>query len=117
MDIPATEIDNSLAPAPLCGGSHWVAIHEELVAFPSRPLASLARLQELGLQRGEVLVEAPSRSSQFGPDPEDRAAGLDGLELQQQQGWSGGSGNGVVAGEGLRGQATCIGQFHCHAQL
>jgi hypothetical protein len=85
MDIPAIEIDNFLAPAPLCGGSHRAAIHEELAALPPRPLASLARLQELGLQRlalllllqrGEVLVEAPSRSGQFGPGPEDRAQAL-----------------------------------------
>ncbi len=97
MDIPVAKIDNSLAPAALCGGFHRAAIHEKLVALPPRPLASLAHLQELGLQRfallllqrGEVLVEAPSRSGQFGPGPEDRAAGLSGLELQQQHGWSG----------------------------
>ncbi len=82
MDIPAAEIDNFLAPAPLCGGSHRAAIHEELVALPPWPLANFAHLQELGLQRGEVLVEAPSHSGQFGPGPEDRAAGLFGLELQ-----------------------------------
>jgi hypothetical protein len=76
MDIPAIEIDNSLAPGPLCGGSHRTAIHEELTALPTRPLASLARLQELGLQRlvllllqrGEVLVEAPSHFGQCGPN-------------------------------------------------
>ncbi len=125
MDIPAAKINNYFAPAPLCGGSHWAAIHEKLAAFPLWPLASPACLQELGLQRlallllqrGEVLVEAPSHSDQFGPGPEDHTSGLSDLELQQQQGWSGGSGNNVVAGEGLRGQAACIGQFHWHAQL
>ncbi len=104
MDIPATKIDNSLAPAPLCGGSHRAAIHEELAALPPRPLASLARLQDLGLQcfallllqRGEVLVEAPSHSDQFGPSPEDRIAGLGGFKLQQQQGWSGRAGHGEI---------------------
>ncbi len=89
MDIPAAKIDNSLAPAPLCGGFHRAAIHEELAALPPRPLANLARLQELGLQhlalllqRGEVLVEAPSRSGQFGPGLEDRIEALNDLELQ-----------------------------------
>ncbi len=70
IDIPVAEINNFLAPAPLCGGSHQATIHEELAALPPRPLASLARLQELWLQhlallllqRGEVLVEALSRS-------------------------------------------------------
>jgi hypothetical protein len=94
IDIPTVEIDNSLTPAPLCGGFHRAAIHEEIVALPLRLLANLARLQELGLQRlallllqrGEVLVEAPSRSGQFGPGPENRVAGFGSLELQQQHG-------------------------------
>lgn len=81
MDIPAAEIDNFLAPAPLCGGSHQVAVHEELAALPLRPLASLVHFQELGLQRGEVLVEAPSHFGQFGPGLKDRVASLGGFEL------------------------------------
>jgi len=56
MDIPAAKIDNSLAPAPLCGGFHRAAIHKELAALPPRPLANLARLQELGLQHLALML-------------------------------------------------------------